>query len=109
MSIETSAGPWKPVDSLANRILLVRNTTGMSQREFALRAGVTFGVIQGIEKGRSPRGETDVIKRVAAAFDVDRDWLMWGGALNEEVPSGDGPEGQSAPGAGAGRKSPSNL
>lgn len=97
MSIDTAHETWTPADTLANRLLLVRNTTGLSQRAFALKVGVSYGVIQGMENGRSPHRHDAAVQKIVDALGVDRDWLMWGGPLKKEnSPGGDTP-GQDTP------------
>lgn len=79
-------GSWRPADSLANRMKLVRAELGMSQREFGAKCGIPASQIQSIEDGKSPRGLDVKVKKISLAFGVDRDWLMWGGPLNDETP-----------------------
>lgn len=74
--------------------MLMRTELGLSQREAALRSGVSFGTIQGVESGRSPRNEVATLKKLADAFHVDKDWLIWGGPLDDETGDDDG--GQDA-------------
>jgi transcriptional regulator with XRE-family HTH domain len=80
---------WIPRDTLATRVLLVRNALGLSQREAAAHAGIGFGAWQSMEDGRSPRDLPAKIARMSMTFGVDRDWLMWGGPL--APPDDDGP------------------
>ena len=48
-----------------------------------MRCGIPASQVQSIEDGHSPR-ELDVkVKAIAREFNVDRDWLMWGGPLSE--------------------------
>lgn len=84
------AGPWRPADTLANRFRLVRAELGITQREMATKTGIPAGQIQGIEDGRNPRGLDTKVKRIALAYGVDRNWLMWGGEL---VTDPEGPGG----------------
>ncbi|MBM4577235.1 helix-turn-helix domain-containing protein [Rhodococcus hoagii] len=65
---------------------LVRAELGMSQREFGAKCGIPASQIQSIEDGKSPRGLDVKVKKISLAFGVDRDWLMWGGPLNDETP-----------------------
>jgi hypothetical protein len=78
---------WRPSDTLAARLLLLRRELRLSQREAAMKTGVSFGVWQGMEDGRATRGIDRAVASIAATLGVDRDWLMWGGAL------GSGPGG----------------
>lgn len=80
---------FKPADTLSNRLVLVRKELGgISQREAADRCQIPFGVWQGMEKGRETRRVDVQVTKIAMALNVDRDWLMWGGALAEDGPSG---------------------
>lgn len=81
MSTQTEFTAWRPQDTLATRLLVMRHQLRLSQREAALRAGLTFGEWQSMENGAAARGIDQKVVRIAAAFDVDRDWLMWGGPL----------------------------
>ena len=65
----------------------------MSQREAAAECGISARVWQNAEDGRSIRSERAVLAAIALAFGVDRDWLLWGGALNAENPHPEGPGG----------------
>lgn len=86
MSTQTEFTAWRPQDTLAARLFLMRRELGLSQRAAALRAGITFGEWQSMENGADARGVDKKVAKIAAAFDVDRDWLIWGGPLAD--PSG---------------------
>ena len=83
-------GMFVPTDSLANRLLLIRRELGLSQREAAQRCGVGFGSWQSWENGAAPRNALRDLVSVAGALNVDRDWLMFGGALRPEAGPGEG-------------------
>ena len=68
---------WVPDDSLAHRLVLVRLQLGLSQREAALRCGVTYGEWQSMELGRAARALDVKVAKISDALGVDRDWLMW--------------------------------
>lgn len=89
---------WRPKDTLAHRVMLMRTELGLSQREAAMQSGVSFGTIQGVESGRTPRNEVATLAKLAKAFHVDRDWLIWGGPLDTEdvVDPGPGVSGEAA-------------
>lgn len=74
------------VTTIANRLVLVRNERGLSQRAAAAMCGITFGEWQGMESGRATRRLDMKVRQIAMALGVDRDWLMWGGALEQEKP-----------------------
>jgi hypothetical protein len=54
-----------------------------------MRTGVSYGVWQGMEMGRATRGIDRAVVAISTALGVDRDWLMWGGALSD--PTGTAP------------------
>lgn len=59
-----------------------------------MRIGTTPRIWQNMEDGRAVRDLHKHIAAIAREYDADRDWLMWGGPLNEETPAGpDGPDG----------------
>lgn len=73
---------WRPADTLGARLVLLRRELGLSQREAAARAGISFSQWQGLEDDdREVRGVLDKISRIVDTFEVDRDWLLWGGRL----------------------------
>lgn len=68
---------------------LVRAEKKLSQREAAETIGITQREWQGMEEGRAARRIDVKVAKIALAFGVDRDWLMWGGPLvdpNPETP-----------------------
>lgn len=74
--------------------MLLRRELGLSQRQAAERAGIPFGSWQGLEDDhRQSRDLVTKIQRIARAYNVDRDWLMWGGELmspeDDTPPAGD--------------------
>lgn len=71
--------PWRPGDTLASRLLLVRHELHISQREAAERSGLTFGEWQSMENGAAARGLDRKVSAIAGGLGVDRNWLMWGG------------------------------
>lgn len=105
MTSATNSGQWRPSDTLANRLRLVRGELGLSQREAADRAGITARVWQNAEDGRTIRSERAVLAAIALAFNLDREWLAWGGALNGNGPHPGNPDG-GTPNMDLGIKSP---
>lgn len=101
MTTAMNGNPWKPADTLAARVLLVRTSLEMNRKQFADLTGLTENQLQSIESGRSPHQLAAKITRMVLATGVDRDWLMWGGPLEQENPrhpEGDG--GEKAPSDG---------
>lgn len=82
---DSSTG-WRPADTLENRLRLVRAEKKLSQRSAAEAVGITQREWQSMEEGRAARRVDVKVRRIAMALGVDRDWLMWGGQLNEEGP-----------------------
>jgi transcriptional regulator with XRE-family HTH domain len=97
--IEQPTEKWIPRDTLATRILLVRTSLGLSQREASAQTGIPYGSWQSMEDGRSPRDLAAKVAAISLALGVDRDWLMWGGPLAND--SGPTP-GEREAGGGAG-------
>lgn len=80
----TQSPSWRPSDTLAARLRLMRHELSLSQRDAAKAAGLTFGQWQGLENElQQARGIDRKVARISQAFNVDRDWLMWGGTLDE--------------------------
>ena len=84
---------WVPQDTLGARTVLLRHSLGLSRRQFSQLTGVTEAALQGIEEGRSPHKLPDKVQKIHKATGVSREWLMWGGPLNDENPHPDGPGG----------------
>lgn len=72
---------WRPTDSLALRVWVVRRQLGLSQREFAVKCGLTFGEVQSLENGAHVRDEVRKIKSIARGTGADEGWLRDGGPL----------------------------
>lgn len=68
----------RPADTLAARLVLIRHEQGVSQREASIATGVPYGTWQGMELGRATRNLDQWVPRIAARYEYDRDWLMWG-------------------------------
>ena len=54
-----------------------REHRGLTQAQLAERAGVTQGAVAQIESGKR-RGSVDLLRKLAAALEVDVDDLIWG-------------------------------
>lgn len=76
-----SEDPWRPQDSFGVRLLLVRRTLGLSQEEAAAKCGLDNGSWSNWENGAHPRQLPEVVHKIVRTFNVDRDWLIWGGEL----------------------------
>lgn len=83
-----------PADTFANRLLLARRLNGLTIRAAAEQLakrldaeGEDLGSSwSNWENGRKPRDEAETIRAIAAALDVDEQWLMFGGPLSPAAP-----------------------
>lgn len=74
-----------PADTFAIRLMLVRVHAGdLTQMQAAERTGLNYGSWSNWENGRQPRDKADVVQVISETFGIDRDWLMYGGALAPE-------------------------
>jgi hypothetical protein len=55
----------------------------ISIREAAPLCGLNYGSWTGWERGSMPRDLLRVVDKIAAALDIDREWLLFGGPLSE--------------------------
>lgn len=98
----------RPEDTLPLRLVMLRHECGhLSQRQAAFRCGITPRVWQGMEDGRSTAKLLDILKRIADEFGYDRDWLAYGGPLEDRSSRPDG--GDSAESGAATRPPESPL
>jgi transcriptional regulator with XRE-family HTH domain len=72
---------WRPIDSFAIRLLLVRRALGLTQEEAAEKCGLDNGSWSNWENGKNPRNMAEAVHKIVRALGVDRDWLIWGGDL----------------------------
>lgn len=79
-----------PRETVGQRVKLMREESGLSQRAAALRCGLTFGEWQGLEGGADVRGLDRKVDKIAEHLKYDRDWIMWGGPLQGEADQGGG-------------------
>jgi transcriptional regulator with XRE-family HTH domain len=77
---------WKPRDTLANRLRLIRAELGLTQRQLAEATGLTAAQVQSIEDGHTPRDMGQRLTQISDALGVDINWLMWGGMLAPDLP-----------------------
>lgn len=77
---------WRPADTLATRVRLVRTQLGDSQRSFAMRVGLTYGEVQSLENGAAVRDEVRKVQAICDRTDADREWLLFGGHLGPAEP-----------------------
>jgi hypothetical protein len=78
---------WRPRDTFAARLRLIRGELGIDISQAATRCGLPIATWSYWErKGANPRDLLDVVLRIEHALHVDRDWLMWGGPLERRDP-----------------------
>lgn len=70
-----------PADTFANRLLLSRKLAGMTIEEAAAAADLNRSSWANWENGRRPHAMVDVCQAIAAALDIDFNWLLLGGPL----------------------------
>ncbi len=94
---EASPDPWRPEDTFAARLMLVRKHLELSQEAIAERCGLDGASWGYWERGGSPQKKDSTVFKIANALGVDRDWLMWGGPLasTKWSPCEDEPAGQA--------------
>lgn len=63
--------------TIASRIPLIRETLGMSQKDFAAKIAVAPSNLSEIESGKSKPGLKFLLK-VISAFSINANWLLWG-------------------------------
>lgn len=80
-----SPQPLIPEDTFALRLVIIRRTLGLSQEEAAERCGLDDGSWSNWENGRKPRGMDKVVGTISSQLGIDRDWLMWGGPLSQNL------------------------
>lgn len=85
--IRGDAGPTQrgaiPADTFAARLVLVRVHKGMTIDEAATATGLNRQSWSNWEKGMVPRDQLDVVQIISEKLDIDREWLLWGGALTK--------------------------
>jgi len=77
------------VKSVADRLLQVRTTLGLSQKEFADRLGISLRAEQNYERGDRAL-PSEVLLSLAKSFDIDPMWLLDGSELNPRLLSRSG-------------------
>lgn len=67
---------------IGNRVRQIRANSGLNQREFASRLGISSGGISQIESGKAMPGG-DFLLRIHQEFNVDITWLLTGMSMIE--------------------------
>lgn len=71
-----------PSDTFAARLVLTRHHRGrLSIEKAAERCGLNAEGWRRWEDGAQPRDKADVVEMISEELQIDRDWLMYGGAL----------------------------
>lgn len=81
MSIQPADLTWTPAqpeDTFGYRLYLLRSELGLTLKEVAALCDLNDKSWSNWEQGHSPRNQLDVVKKIADATGVNRDWLMWG-------------------------------
>jgi transcriptional regulator with XRE-family HTH domain len=86
MTTTTNRASAIPADTFAVRLMLVRHHAGdITIRSAADRCGLNYGSWSNWERGGKPRDLLDTVERISEALSIDRDWLLFGGPLAQEV------------------------
>lgn len=72
---------WIPPESFGARLLLLRHAQGLTVEAAARACDIPHPTWSTWEHGAKPRDILDVVQRIVCAFDVDRDWLLWGSTV----------------------------
>jgi len=75
-----------PSKNFGDRVRLVREASGLNQRDFAKRLETSSGRISEIESGKSIPG-CDFVQRVNQEFGTDVAWLLVGESVTGDIPS----------------------
>lgn len=75
---------WIPADTFGTRLLIARKQRGLTVEGVAKACGIAHPTWTTWENGAKPRDLVTAVHKISAALGVDRDWLMWGGALEAE-------------------------
>lgn len=78
---------WIPADTFGSRLYHLRRELGLTVEQAAERASLSDATWSTWERGAKPRDMSTVVAKIALAFGVNRDWLMWGGPLRGEAPA----------------------
>lgn len=73
-----TAATWKPEDTFATRLRLVRHEKNISAQELADHLGVNRNTILHWERGMDPKNMGKMVSKISTKYGVDPFWLMWG-------------------------------
>lgn len=91
--MSSQPAPHIPTWTQADRLRKSRETTGMTQREFADHIGISKNTVGNYEAGKTTRFSRPMLAAWAMATGVPIEWLETG---KSPVPDGDG-DGAAAP------------
>lgn len=77
---------WVPVDTFGARLALIRQAMGWNVTEAATACGVPPTSWKNWERGRQPHRMIHAAQAIADRTGCDRDWLVFGGPLESELP-----------------------
>lgn len=73
-----------PLDTFANRLMLVRAHAGnITIKKAAEMCGLNYGSWSNWERGSRPQDIVDVVERISEGLGIDAQWLLLGGPLAE--------------------------
>lgn len=83
-----------PVDTWATRLVIARTQRGLTMDQAADLCGLNRSSWGNWErKGKAPRDQVEVTRKIAKALGYDLNWLLLGGPLATERNGPEGPEG----------------
>lgn len=90
--MSTQPEPRIPRWTKADRLRKARETTGMTQREFADHVGISKNTVGNYEAGKTTRFSRPMLAAWAMATGVPIEWLETG-----KIPAPEGGDGEAAP------------
>lgn len=83
-----------PVDTWATRLVIARTQRGLDVRQAADQCGLNRSSWSNWERrGKAPRNQLEVSRKIAQGLGYDLNWLLMGGPLADEHGGPDGPGG----------------
>lgn len=95
-----------PLDTLGNRLLLMRHELGLTVEEISARCDIAPATWSTWENGARPRDREEVVRKIASGTGYDRNWIMWGNDAFDPHPAPGGNSGgaDGTPGSDANRR-----
>lgn len=79
---DTTDDNWVPELNFGDRLVVIRRHLDENVETLAARCGLSPSTWYSWENGAQPRGQADIVARIAQVTNVDRNWLMWGSAYS---------------------------